>query len=153
MSNTSQVKLRIRFHECGICLGNINKNKKYFLPCTHYYHAKCIKKHLEKNITCPLCKTPVFIQDYEQYVRYNKFLSSQGNTSIPDRDLALAFIKNFCNNSILEDGLNLEYINSDKVQNMLAESEDSIEWYSEIVDNSSDSEASIELSQNRRFDI
>ena len=42
---------------CLICLQNYNNQEKIcYLPCTHFFHASCIKKWLEMKNNCPLCK-------------------------------------------------------------------------------------------------
>jgi len=156
------MKLKIQFHKCSICLSYIDKNDKHFLPCCHYYHVTCIEPWLQKNITCPICKMPVFIQTYDQYIEYNKFLTFQRNNLdntenilSGDHNMALLFIKKYRKDidistsnanvicDILEDGLNLEYINSDKVKDMCTVSDDITARYLQIFDNGYESDISI----------
>lgn len=43
--------------ECSICLEKFKeKEKKIILKCSHEFHKKCIKKWLNNNNTCPLCR-------------------------------------------------------------------------------------------------
>jgi hypothetical protein len=44
--------------ECSICLDDFKiKDKILTIPCSHYFHSKCIKEWLlEKDNTCPSCK-------------------------------------------------------------------------------------------------
>jgi hypothetical protein len=47
---------------CVICLQNYNEDREvYFLPCTHYFHKKCLKPYFQGKIErfCPECKTQV----------------------------------------------------------------------------------------------
>ena len=42
---------------CLICLDEFkNGQKSINLPCTHIFHAECIKKWMKKENFCPLCK-------------------------------------------------------------------------------------------------
>jgi Ring finger domain len=159
------MKVKIQFYKCSICLCFMDQNDKHFLPCCHYYHKDCIERWLQKNITCPTCKTPVFIQTDEQYIEYNKFLVYQRdnpeNILTSDHNLAVLFIKNYLsdnNISYVIDGLNLEYINSTKVQDMIVVSENTTTRYLDLIDNGYESDMSMdssepEHSQNRRSSI
>lgn len=42
---------------CIICLEKISYNDLIFTKCNHYYHEFCIKKWLNINQICPICKT------------------------------------------------------------------------------------------------
>jgi len=105
---------------------------------------------------------PVFIQTYDQYIEYNKFLTFQRNNLdntenilSGDHNMALLFIKKYRKDidistinanvicDILEDGLNLEYINSDKVKDMCTVSDDITARYLQIFDNGYESDISI----------
>lgn len=58
---------------CSICLNDINlkpddlflfnKNMGHKLPCEHIFHYKCIKRWIEKNDTCPYCRSIIDNED------------------------------------------------------------------------------------------
>ncbi len=35
-------------------------------PCAHYFHEKCVGEWLENQLTCPLCRSPVFSMNKDQ---------------------------------------------------------------------------------------
>ena len=42
---------------CAICIDGVEMNKMMIkLDCSHFYCNECIRKWLEKNKNCPLCK-------------------------------------------------------------------------------------------------
>ena len=42
---------------CAICIDGVEINKMMIkLDCSHFYCGECIRKWLENNRTCPLCK-------------------------------------------------------------------------------------------------
>ena len=41
---------------CTICLEDIEEDKSR-LPCDHVYHGNCIQQWLQKNCTCPICRS------------------------------------------------------------------------------------------------
>lgn len=53
--------------ECSICLDN-NGHCEYMLPCKHKFHSQCIRKWLENNNTCPVCRSPIL----NQFIGYHK---------------------------------------------------------------------------------
>ena len=55
--------------ECAICLNKICDSYKE-LPCSHKYHKECINKWSAK--TCPLCREPFDLYDYNVYRDINK---------------------------------------------------------------------------------
>ena len=70
---------KIDKESCSICLRNFNydenKTKKYFFKiseeenihktiCNHYFHEKCLFRWRKFGHVCPICKTPLQIQDY-----------------------------------------------------------------------------------------
>ncbi len=67
--------------ECLICLEVISEEDRnlYFLPCSHFFHENCIYIWLRKNLYCPLCRIPIFINSVEQMENYKKFTEDQMN--------------------------------------------------------------------------
>ena len=54
---------------CMICLLNFDEDSLVTpLPCDirHYFHTTCIEQWLAINASCPLCKSPVTIQEIER---------------------------------------------------------------------------------------
>ena len=48
---------------CSICLDDFAVGDKIiYLPCFHYYHAKCIEKWTQSSDKCPLCNIEIKIQ-------------------------------------------------------------------------------------------
>jgi hypothetical protein len=55
--------------ECPICMENLHgnvtilncpdANKKVTNHCCHRFHTHCIEQALERNNTCPVCRTPI----------------------------------------------------------------------------------------------
>jgi|GEM_PF-5266445 len=72
----------IEFKKCPICLEKINQKYIYFLPCSHFFHEKCISYWLENNITCPNCRVPIFIKSLNQYLTFLKFIDNAQNNNI-----------------------------------------------------------------------
>ncbi len=50
--------------ECSICYGKINKNDYYISDCNHTFHSSCIDTWLERDNTCPLCRTDLPQEKY-----------------------------------------------------------------------------------------
>ena len=47
---------------CSICLENfVVGDKILYLPCFHYYHAKCIETWVKNSDKCPLCNIEIKI--------------------------------------------------------------------------------------------
>jgi hypothetical protein len=46
---------------CAICLDNFSGNSKKVaeLRCTHIFHVVCLKKWVETNDICPMCRAPI----------------------------------------------------------------------------------------------
>jgi hypothetical protein len=42
---------------CSICLEKIDYETISKISCNHYFHTTCIKLWLEKNLSCPCCRT------------------------------------------------------------------------------------------------
>ena len=42
--------------DCPICLEKITEDKASLQGCVHVFHLNCIKKWLERNRTCPVCR-------------------------------------------------------------------------------------------------
>ena len=50
----------INEQNCIICLENYMIGDKIcYLPCSHYYHAPCIKMWLKTSCRCPLCNNSI----------------------------------------------------------------------------------------------
>ena len=48
---------------CSICLDDfVVGDKIIYLPCFHYYHAKCIEKWMKNSDKCPLCNNEIKFQ-------------------------------------------------------------------------------------------
>ena len=48
--------------KCSICLEDYNVGDKIiYLPCFHYYHAKCIETWVKNSDKCPLCNEEIKI--------------------------------------------------------------------------------------------
>lgn len=49
--------------QCAVCLGDYQTGDKIQqLPaCNHSFHVQCIDEWLAKNVTCPICRTPVLV--------------------------------------------------------------------------------------------
>lgn len=138
----------INYMSCSICLDQIvfdinNKNAKptKFLPCCHFFHKICINEWLDKSITCPECRIPIFIQNSEQLISYNAYsLTYKSSSSRPINDgmLPLLFMSN---NSLfpledLERNDNIKFTNLINVNlakfNYIAEY-DSHDWIYDLV--------------------
>ena len=50
--------------ECSICYGKINKNDYYISDCNHEFHISCISMWLERDNSCPLCRTDLPQEKY-----------------------------------------------------------------------------------------
>lgn len=88
--------------KCSICLELIEYKKDLtFITCGHHYHDECINIWLEKKVTCPICRIPIFIQDFEQLEKYRNYLSDQKikddlrrrNLPTDDNAMALMFLR------------------------------------------------------------
>lgn len=45
--------------DCAICYESLkgsNEDKIYKTPCTHIFHAECLKKWVRSKLECPLCR-------------------------------------------------------------------------------------------------
>lgn len=51
-------------NECSICLSKMFFNRKKLI-CGHVFHKKCIKQHLMKKNTCPICSREIWINQEE----------------------------------------------------------------------------------------
>ena len=59
---------------CPICLENMdNPDKYYFLNCMHKYHEECINEWLRRNLFCPICRIPIFIDSPMLLDEFNNF--------------------------------------------------------------------------------
>ena len=44
--------------DCAICLEKLI-TERYKLSCDHIFHRECVRKLLQTNLCCPLCRTPI----------------------------------------------------------------------------------------------
>ncbi|KAL9245223.1 hypothetical protein vseg_018899 [Gypsophila vaccaria] len=53
--------------DCAVCLSKFEHNDVLrLLPlCCHVFHATCIDTWLSNNLTCPLCRSPIFLSSGE----------------------------------------------------------------------------------------
>ncbi|KAH9611803.1 hypothetical protein KSS87_010626 [Heliosperma pusillum] len=51
--------------DCAVCLSKFERNDVLrLLPvCCHAFHAECIDTWLSANLTCPLCRSPIFLSE------------------------------------------------------------------------------------------
>lgn len=44
--------------DCSICLNNLIQTKRKLVStkCLHYFHKTCLKKWINENTNCPLCR-------------------------------------------------------------------------------------------------
>lgn len=45
--------------ECPICCGGLGTEQTLRLPCSHVYHAACVRVWLNMQHTCPVCRVPL----------------------------------------------------------------------------------------------
>ena len=56
---------------CMICLEEFHsKEKVTALPCLHYFHTQCIKKWIQKQTSCPVCKFELTQKNIEHKMKY-----------------------------------------------------------------------------------
>jgi NACalpha-BTF3-like transcription factor len=44
---------------CSICFESLEDDKIHTTKCSHSYHKECLEKWLNKNNTCPICRTKI----------------------------------------------------------------------------------------------
>ncbi|KAF4125268.1 E3 ubiquitin-protein ligase RNF115/126 [Geosmithia morbida] len=50
--------------ECSICIDEMKLGDiAMFLPCKHWFHEKCVVLWLKEHNTCPICRTPIEINE------------------------------------------------------------------------------------------
>jgi len=52
---------------CAICLDNFSGDSKKVaeLRCSHIFHVVCLKKWVETNDICPMCRAPIIKEKEE----------------------------------------------------------------------------------------
>lgn len=140
MSNTFKRKKLNTYNKCSICLEDIIVCKfMHFLPCCHFFHKSCVNTWLEKNVTCPECRIPVYIQNVYQYEDYVEFYAKQKldadlirrNILTSDNAIALRFVQDTTLFNIYE----VEYSDVEKIQSYIHKPELSFdELYGDIFD-------------------
>ncbi len=74
---------KIQEEECAICLEPMEKNAVKLSVCDHYFHRKCIEKHLKINESCPLCRAAPNVPQHI-YDRFHKAESEISSVSSYD---------------------------------------------------------------------
>jgi NACalpha-BTF3-like transcription factor len=44
---------------CSICFESLEDDKIHTTKCSHSYHKECLEKWLNRNNTCPICRTKI----------------------------------------------------------------------------------------------
>lgn len=47
------------YQECPICFTNCSGSDSLALECSHVFHRECLKKWVEENPSCPVCRNPM----------------------------------------------------------------------------------------------
>ncbi len=50
---------RVKYSPCDCCVCMEPIKRRFMLPCGHAFHRKCIRKWLQENNTCPVCRANV----------------------------------------------------------------------------------------------
>jgi len=58
---------------CNICFEELPLGEEYATKCGHCFHTGCLLKWLEKNNTCPCCRSEL----YEKYVIPDEYMSDE----------------------------------------------------------------------------
>ena len=88
-----QTKAPIDF-KCSVCIENIKKGQdQQLLNCGHKFCASCINKWLERNASCPICRTPVYNQSMNQPPR------QQHMRMTPQQEALAILMRNINNNT------------------------------------------------------
>lgn len=105
-------------NKCSICLDNICKETE-FLPCCHFFHKICIEAWLDKNITCPECRIPIFIQNTEQLTSYNDYIKILNNDLSSDLSNDVANLLFIQSNLFRSTSNGIDTVNVIKLANMI----------------------------------
>ena len=71
---------------CNICFEELPLGDEYATKCGHCFHTNCLLKWLEKNNTCPCCRTELY-EKYvipEEYLSDDEFVDSDDDTPLSD---------------------------------------------------------------------
>lgn len=105
-------------NKCSICLDSICKETE-FLPCCHFFHKTCIDTWLDKNITCPECRIPIFIQNAEQLASYNDYIKILINDLSSDLSNDVANLLFIQSNLFRSTSNGIDTVNVIKLANMI----------------------------------
>ena len=54
---------------CIVCREDLLEGKR--LPCGHVLHRKCLKRWLERAVTCPFCTQSLLVEDRQAHQQHN----------------------------------------------------------------------------------
>ena len=91
--------------ECSICISNIRDCKSKRTSCGHFFHESCLEEWLNRDNTCPICRTEIgkhkhyiyemrVTPDRSNPITYELHLSQNIHNSSPD-DMISALVDEF----------------------------------------------------------
>ena len=72
---------------CSICLNPMTKDDKKLPDCPHRFHEDCIKNWIEKNNTCPNCRTKILPHIHEDSKKLFVYARKYSQASDKERDI------------------------------------------------------------------
>ena len=138
---------------CSICLGIIGDKNKATTDCAHDFCLSCLLESLQKNNTCPLCRTSL---ETTRPVSYKKISIDRTNKYIEevlnnyDVSLVLYLIKNSQRNSYMNLVVHLRTMMTDLIRKLIVfqynknESDDEDEDEDEEYDDGNEDENDVE---------